>query len=133
MNQTDKQFIADVCEVLDQSIEDLDGPTQIKLRQARQDALRKRPAKYYSRLFWGIASGATALIILAAVMLPVQQKQLSITGEMKNLTLLTSEDSLELYDHDIEFYLWLSDVMDEKQVIPDNSGVDDDTKSAVSG
>ena len=118
MNQTDKKLINDICQVLDQSIADLDKETKKRLLQARLNALEQPARRFSRRLIWSFASGATALLILGTFLLPLSREQLSVPDGATDLALLTSSDSLELYRHDIEFYFWLSEVMDEKSDAP---------------
>lgn len=111
MNQKHEKLTDDICRVLDQSIASLDEQTKRRLQQARFTALEKPARGFPFRLRWAFASGATAMVILGLLLLPLSHETQDIQSGMTDIALLTSNDSLELFKHDAEFYLWLAETM----------------------
>lgn len=120
MNKEEQQFIEQAKETLAKSAAELDSETLAGLSRARAHALA-RPAKK-NWLLWG-AAPATGLILAALLIftwhgqLPQIEKSI-----VDDLSLLVTEDPLEFYE-EIEFYLWLSEDIDENSDFSDLNAV----------
>jgi hypothetical protein len=108
-------------EVLEASVQRLDGRTRSRLNQARQRALEAHAARErspFARLFGGRArfapAGAIAAVAVLAVVLwsarPGTDAPLAALGEgaaVEDLELLADNDALEIArEGDLEFYEW---------------------------
>ena len=120
MNQKDENFTRNICNLLDQSIENLDEQTKKRLRQARFAALEQPARRFPFGVTWKFASGLAVMVILGIILLPPHHEKKGLQSGIVDIDLLTSNDSLELFKHDVEFYFWLSEVMEEA----DNSSTD---------
>jgi len=122
MNDPNKTFDKNIRQVLNQSIEDLDLETAVKVGQLKYHALdtsRKRS----SRLVWG-AVPATVVALLLVFLLNGQQKNSlqQISSDITELSILTATDTLDFYAEEIEFYEWLSEVLENETDLSDLRG-----------
>lgn len=98
-----QQFVKQVRQRLDASLQELDGPTLARLRAARRQALEQRRA----RPVW-VNRMALATAMSCVLTLGVWWVQRPVVPDlpMEDLAVLTATDDLELY-RDLEFYQWL--------------------------
>ncbi len=113
MNQDNEDKLAkNIKQTLDDSVESLDGNTLSRIRQVRAHAIDKaidHAATKHSN--WSIIlSGAlaTACVMVFAVMILLQSPVSNQGIPLDDLDLISSSESLELYE-DLEFYEWLDD------------------------
>lgn len=107
----DARWIAPLTAELDRRVEDLDAATLSRLNRARQAALTARAPR---RFGWWIAlpAAATAVLVLGvglagkpAPSLPGGTAAAPVSAQ--DFELLSSDDNLELYQEDLDFYAWL--------------------------
>ena len=99
----EQQFVNNIRQSLDQSVEELDAVTRARLRAARLSALeagQKRPV-WHNRL--ALASAMSVTLVVGVWM---TQKTVDNDLPIDDLQILTSNDDLEMY-RDLEFYQWL--------------------------
>lgn len=112
MMKKDDRLIENIRQVLDRSLDDLDAATRSKLTQARHLALERRQRRKSRLLYWGSvpAAGLVLLVLLlnwqASPIVPVA------APEFGELSILTAVEPLEFYQEEIEFYEWLSEVLE---------------------
>lgn len=120
MNTTDRQraFLERTKKALDQSADRLDEATSHALASARAQALTlaARKQSLRARLMpnplraWMVPAGAltsVALTVIALALL-VREPQLTTPLASEDLELLSSSESLDLYE-ELEFYRWLAE------------------------
>lgn len=114
---TEKDLIEKIRRTLDDTIDQMDGATRSRLRQARQAALRSQsnPWFHFSRR-WLIAPAAGILAVaILSIGLLVREPEPQIAEPTDWQIIITSE-SLEIYQEDIGFYEWLSEVLEKGRV-----------------
>ncbi len=113
MDERDEIFVKKVRGVLDRSIEHLGDPVDAKLRRLKYHALQVDSAKGRYRLLWGGGSFLVVLVALVVLNIP-QQRSVLAGADLVTLEILSSDEPLDFYQRDIEFYEWLSEVMDHE-------------------
>lgn len=111
---SDKQFIQDIKQELDNSCERLDAHTLSRLNHIRHQALEetiteKRPAFHQRPLLSGGALAFFTLVLAVSFYFNIDTpNEIDIAlSELEDIEILSSEENFELYE-DIEFYQWLS-------------------------
>lgn len=115
MNRNNDTLTENIRQVLDQSLEDLDASTRSRLTQARYLALERRKSSKQRLFLWGSipAAGLTLLVLfLLWPSAPITQLKGPDIGE---LNILTSAEPLDFYQEEMEFYEWLSEVMETEK------------------
>lgn len=114
MKDPNENFAENIRQTLNQSLDDLDQNTLSQLNQMKYRALdqTRKPSR---RIVWG-AVPATVVALLLVFMLNVQQSktQQTMPTDISLLSLLTEADTLDFYAEDIEFYQWLSEVLNDE-------------------
>ncbi len=106
----DQRWIAPLTAELDRRVEDLDAATLSRLNRARQAALSAHAPR---RSWWWFAlpAAATAALVLgvglAGKPAPTVPAGTTATVSAQDFELLSSDDNLELYQEDLDFYAWL--------------------------
>lgn len=119
MMEKDDRLIENIRQVLDQSLEDLDGATRSRLTQARHLAVERQQVKTSRFFYWGSVpvAGLVLLVLLlnwqAAPLNPVAVPQVDDVG------IFTASEPLEFYQEEIEFYEWLSEVLEAEKEVSD--------------
>jgi len=110
--ESDDKLAVNIRQTLDDSVESLDANTLSRIRQVRAQAIDKAVAKtVIQQTNWSaIMSGAmaTACVMVFAVMILLKTPVAKQTVPMDDLDLISSSESLELYE-DLEFYEWLEE------------------------
>lgn len=113
-NSSEQDFVAQISEALDASVDRIDADMQQKLNAARRHALSQQKQKVFLASSWNKAIFATALSILVAVLVvktqfPSSTEQGLIEEEsIEALELIAAQDALDMYE-ELEFYSWLVD------------------------
>ncbi|OEU71354.1 MAG: hypothetical protein BA864_12145 [Desulfuromonadales bacterium C00003093] len=121
MSQKDAKLIENIRQVLDQSVEKLDSVTASRLTQARSQALESRQKKRFPLLYWGSLPAAGLLLLVLLFSWPGTTIPPVAVPEINELSILTSADPLDFYQEDIEFYEWLSEVIEAEKKLSDHS------------
>jgi Protein of unknown function (DUF3619) len=112
MMEKNDRLIKNIRQVLDQSLDELDAVTQSKLSQARYLAIERQQQRKSRLLYWG-AFPAVGLVLLVLLLnwpaAPINQGHVP---DFVELSILTSTEPLEFYQEEIEFYEWLSEVLE---------------------
>jgi len=123
MNHSDDKFTEQLCHLLDQSLEDLDPAIEARLGRMKYRALDEVRSHRQRKFVWG-AVPAT-LVLLMVVVFNVPQRRI-VAPDFAEMNILTAPESLDFYTEDIEFYEWLSDVLEtESQPSDRHSAVPD--------
>ena len=113
MNQDNEDKLTrNIKQTLDDSVESLDGNTLSRIRQIRAQAIGKAIDKAGAQQSnWSVimtGALATACVMVFAVMILLKSPVSNHTVPLDDLDLISSSESLELYE-DLEFYEWLED------------------------
>ena len=123
MNHSDDIFTEQLCHLLDQSLDDLDPAVEARLGRMKYRALDEARSHRQRKFVWG-AVPAT-LVLLMIVVFNVPQRRI-VAPDFAELNILTTPEPLDFYAEDIEFYEWLSDVLEaEPQPSDHHSAVSD--------
>jgi len=108
MNEHDKEreFLVSAKTLLDESVEDIDGPTQTRLKMARRQALDS-PQSTVPRFLWagGVVSAAVVLLITGLWLF--QPHSSGPLPSFEDMEILASSEEPDFYD-DLDFYHWLA-------------------------
>lgn len=110
-NENDQQFVKQVCENLDASLERIDAETRHKLITAREKALAQRQPIFTFN--WSNAAFATAFTVALAILIVTTQLPFTTNNVLEEegieaMELMAAQDTLELYE-ELEFYTWLAE------------------------
>lgn len=120
MNNPEDKFTENICKVLDRSLDDLDSDTLTKIGQLKYRALDSAQRNKSRKLFWSAIPATCVAILLVFLLNGLQQEPLrTVPTDFTALNILTAGDSLEFYTEDIEFYEWLSEVLENEPEIND--------------
>ena len=107
----EEKWLKQINAQLDNSTEQLDYPTQLKLKQARHRAINQniRSNKLFRWLKWGLPTMATAtvaaILTVNSLMAP-NENQGPEPNLFQDLEILAMEEDMELIKQ-LEFYEWL--------------------------
>lgn len=119
MNENNDKFTEKINRVLDQSLNDLDAATEMKLSRLKYRALDPGAQKKTWGLAWGSVPLLAVLLLIVLFNLP-QNRQVEIESPgFTELNILTATESLDFYAEDIEFYEWLSEVLESEKELSD--------------
>ena len=131
MNDDNNSFTKNICRVLDQSLGDLDAVTEKKLSRLKYRALDSAEQKKKRKLVWGTIPAAAILLLIVLFNIPQNQQIPVASPDIIELNILTAQESLDFYAEDIEFYEWLSEIMEnglelsgQHTAVPASSGPD---------
>ncbi len=109
----DEKLIKNIRRVLDQSLEQLDPGSLAAVGQLKYHALKRLPRRRIGFATWGTVAATVVAAALVFLLYPVSQEFGAGLVESDNdFQLLLTEDAIEFYSEDLEFYEWLSDVLD---------------------
>jgi len=135
MSSKDDKFIEDIRQQLDQSLDELDVATRSRLTQARAVAVERGARRQYRLFYWAALPAAGLALALLLLNVPSLTGPQLLTPEITLLPMLTAAEPLDFYQEEIEFYEWLSEVMDTEQESSDlqRTFVEPDTADRVAG
>ena len=108
-NINEQEFVAQINEALDASVDRIDAETCQKINSARQRALAQQKPNPFLASNWGKAIFATAVSIFVAVLVVKTQIQTSFEEvDLEDMELMAAKDTLDMYE-ELEFYTWLVD------------------------
>ncbi len=114
MSDNDDNFLTDVRDVLNESVTGMDARLEQRLGALKYRALdepAKTPKSFYR---WGGVTVAAIITVLAFVNWP---QQISVTeSELVTLEIIGEPESFEFFQHDMEFYQWLSEEMKNENI-----------------
>ncbi|MCF6267848.1 MAG: hypothetical protein L3J57_15085 [Desulfuromusa sp.] len=126
MNDDNDKFTENVRSVLNQSLADLDTDTEFKLGRLKYRALDSAKQKKKGKFVWGAVPAAVVLSLVLLFNLPQNQQIHVASPDVFVLSILTAEEPLDFFAEDIEFYEWLSEVMeDESELSGQHTAVPD--------
>lgn len=114
MNDDKNSFTENICNVLDQSLDDLDVATEKKISRLKYRALDSAEQKKKRKLIWASIPAAAILLLIVLFNLPQNQQIIVVSPDIIELNILTAKESLDFYAEDIEFYEWLSEIMENE-------------------
>jgi len=121
MSDNNDRFNRDVRRILNESLEDLDGPTLARLNQARQRALAARSGRKARLVIWGSIPAAGLVVLLLLLFRSVTPIPQIAAPEISDLQIMTATESLDFYQEDMEFYEWMTEVLEnEKELSGDD-------------
>ncbi|MDX2493903.1 MAG: hypothetical protein QNK27_02955 [Desulfuromusa sp.] len=115
MNDKSDKFIENICSTLDHSLDGLDADAEFKLGRLKYRALDSAKQKKSWRLVWGSVPLTAVLLLIVLFNTPQNQQMRVALPDVFELNILIAEESLDFYAEDIEFYEWLSEVMENEQ------------------
>ncbi len=92
--------------ILDRSLDNLDGQTLARLREARRGAL-KSTSKSLPRLVWAGGFATVGVVLVLAALWVLQPTPPSLLATLEDVEILASSEDLDFYD-DLDFYHWLA-------------------------
>ena len=112
---SESEFLGNVRNRLDASVDDLDAGILSHLRQAREKALDSRRVTWWEHLrvyrsYLAAASAAAAILIFALIGIQSPPELQRYSG-LEDIELLAAGDNLEFYT-ELDFYTWLAEEMD---------------------
>ena len=130
MNDNNDKFTEKISRVLDQSLSDLDAATEVKLSRLKYRALDSMAQKKTWGLVWGSVPLLAVLLLIALFSLPQNRQMQVVSPDFTELNILTATESLGFYAEDIEFYEWLSEVLEsDEELFDQHTGVPASTES----
>lgn len=120
MIKKDDRLIENIRHALDQSLEDLDGATCSRLTQARHLAMERRQEKSSRFLYWGAAPVAGLMLFVLLLNWQVAPINPVAVPQVEDVGIFTASEPLEFYQEEIEFYEWLSEVLDAEKELSDH-------------
>ena len=121
MSDNDDKLISRIVQVLDQSLEEVDASTLKSLSRLKYQAMDSAVGKRKRRVLgWSFAATAVALSV-GLFFTPSDQLQQIPRSSSAELGILTATEPLEFFTEDVEFYEWLSEVMENNPVLLDLS------------
>lgn len=126
MKKPDEKFISDVVDTLDRSLESLDPETLERLSRLKYRAI-DTPLRGGRWQKTGWIFTATAALLFLFVLSPVLNRDAGIPSvtESVDLRILTTTEPFEFYAEDVEFYQWLSELMEKNPELFEQDSVDD--------
>ncbi|SEA53134.1 hypothetical protein SAMN05660420_02338 [Desulfuromusa kysingii] len=121
MNDKNNKFQENICKVLDHSLNDLGVGIDTKLGRLKYRALSSVESEKHWRPFWGSVFMAASLLFIVLFNFPQGHRGPLTSPDFTDLDLLTAEESLEFYAEDIEFYEWLSEIMESDPTLIDEA------------
>lgn len=115
MMKKDDRLIENICQVLDQSLDDLDAVTQSRLNQARHLAMERQQRRRFQFLYWSSVPAAGLVLLLLLLNWPTASLNPTTAPEISELHIITAAEPLEFYQEEIEFYEWLSEVLETEK------------------
>lgn len=120
MMENDDRLTENICQVLDRSLDDLDAVTKSRLTQARYRAM-SRPQRKSRVLYWGSVPAAGLLLLVLLLNWPTTPMQPESIPGFDELSILTAAEPLEFYQEEIEFYEWLSEVLEAENELSEHA------------
>jgi len=129
MIKADEKFENMVRKTMDQSLDDLDVGTLAEISRLKYRAMDAVEHKKPRKPAWVIAPVLASLLFIVLLNMPQRGDNQFVTPGFTELNILTSAESLDFYDEDIEFYEWCSEVMasevdmsDQRTSVPADTG-----------
>lgn len=107
-NESEDKLKTNIRQTLDDSAASLDANTLSRIRQVRAQAVDKAQNRRNDWLTIMTGALATACVMVFVVMVLLKSPAPMQTSPLDDLDLISSSDSLELYE-DLEFYEWLEE------------------------
>lgn len=130
MMKKNDRLIENVRQVLDQSLDDLDAATQSRLARVRHLAMDRQRSRKYRLLYWGSVPAAALILLVLMLNWPVVTLNPVVAPELEELSVLTATESLDFYQEDIEFYEWLSEILETEKKLSEHIVPQSDPVSA---
>ena len=119
--EKDAKLIENIRQVLDRSLDDLDPAIQSRLAQARHQAIKRPVARCPRWLYWGSVPVAGLLLLVMLLNWPAAPIKPIAAPVFSELNVLTAPEPLEFYQEDIEFYEWLSEVLEAEKELSEHA------------
>ncbi len=115
MKNNNDKFIEKICGVLDRSFDDLDTATEEKLKRLKYHALDSARQNKSRRLVWGAVPVVAVLLLIVLFGIPKKQPEQIAVHDSFDLNILNATETLDFFAEEIEFYEWLSEIMEKEQ------------------
>jgi len=112
MSDNKDKFNRDVRRILNESLEDFDGATLSRLNQARHRALAARSGRKTRLVLWGSIPAAGLVVLLLLLFQPLAPIPRVTEPDLSDLQIMTATESLDFYQEDMEFYEWMTEVLE---------------------
>lgn len=108
-SRNEQEFVSQIREALDTSVNRLDADTRHKIAERRQHALVKHKKNSSIIFRWSKPAFAIAASVLIALAIVKIQSPNTLEQEnVEALELIVSQDTLDMYE-ELDFYVWLAD------------------------
>jgi len=121
MKEAKTEFEKTIAAMLDQSLEDIDSDTLVRLRRLKYQAMETVEQRRGKKMFWRIAPATVVLLLIALINLPNNVNVQPGASVPSEVALLTSAEPLEFYAEDYEFYLWCAETAAAENLLPGHS------------
>jgi hypothetical protein len=123
MNDVNERLKKNICQILDQSIDTMDTQTATEIGRLKYTALN---ASINKKPLFSFYKGAavTALLVVLSVFLFNgfdQPSQQLFSPDTIELQVLLTDDTFEFFTEEIEFYEWLSEMLEKEPDLLDRS------------
>lgn len=116
MNDVNERLKKNICQVLDRSIDDIDAQTATEIDRLKYNAFDASVKRKPLILFYKGAAVSAFLAVLSVFLFNgvEQQSQQMFSNDTTELQVLLTDDTIDFYTEEIEFYEWLSEVLEKE-------------------
>lgn len=116
MNDVNERLKKNICQVLDRSLDDIDDQTATEISRLKYNALETSRNKKPLIPFYRSAVAATFLVVLSVLLFSVfdQSSQQLFSPDTIELQVLLTDETFDFYTEEIEFYEWLSEMLENE-------------------
>jgi len=114
MNDVNERLKKNICQVLERSLDDIDDQTAIEISRLKYNALEaSRNRKPLIPFYRGVVA-TTFLVVVSVFLFSVfdQSSQPLFSPDTIDLQVLLTDDTFDFYTDEIEFYEWLSEMLE---------------------
>lgn len=120
MNKDNDRFERKICQLLDRSIDEMDGTAQARIARLKFRALEQKKREW-RKLLLTAAAAVVVLVLFFSTSGPLKHSRIPKADNV-TMELLLTEDDLDFYTEDLGFYEWLSEVLENEDEQLDRRG-----------
>lgn len=130
MKKTVRHFADAARDVMNASLDQLDDRTRVELSCLKYRALDGEGSKQKRKLLWSVVPAVICLLVVVSVNFYTADRGTFIDPEVSDINLLSTNEPLEFYAEEIEFYLWYLETESVDADLP-GSGVLDPVEHTI--